>query len=134
MTTGEPQPTRNPITLARRLVSGGVALARIHADQAKAEMMANLGQIKGGLIRVVIAVAIVIVVLVELLAFLVSLAVSAGLWWVALIVIVALLAVAGVLAWTGVRSLAAAKFTPDETIASVKEDIEWAKTRLLRRD
>jgi len=24
-------------------------------------------------------------------------------------------------------------FTPEETIASVKEEIEWAKNRLLRR-
>ena len=40
---------------------------------------------------------------------------------------------AGLLAWSGIRRVTSTKFTPEETIASVKEDVEWAKNRLLRR-
>lgn len=134
MTTGAPRPTRNPIALARQLVAGGIALGKLHAQQARAEMTANLGQLKGGIIRLVIAVAIVVVVVIELIAFVVSLLVSAGMWWVALLLIIGMLIVAGLLAWSGIRGVTSTKFTPEETIASVKEDIEWAKTRLLRRD
>ena len=43
-----------------------------------------------------------------------------------------LAALAGIFAWQGITRVQSAKFTPDETIEGVKEDIEWAK-RLLRR-
>jgi hypothetical protein len=36
--------------------------------------------------------------------------------------------------WRGIKQVSSTNFTPEETIASVKEDISWAKTRLLRRD
>ena len=39
----------------------------------------------------------------------------------------------GLLGWRGVKQVTSTKFTPEETIAAVKEDIEWPKTRLLRR-
>jgi hypothetical protein len=53
---------------------------------------------------------------------------------VALLVLVALLVIAGLLGWSGIRRVQSTKFTPEETIASVKEEIAWAKTRLLRRE
>lgn len=133
MTTGQERATRNPITLARRLIGGGVSLARLQADQAKAEMIENLGQLKGGMLRIVIAIAILVAVIIELLAFVMAVLVSAGLWWVALLLIVALIAVAVLLAWSGIKDVRSTNFKPEQTIASVKEDIEWAKNRLLRR-
>jgi hypothetical protein len=59
--------------------------------------------------------------------------VAIGLWWVALIVLVLLAMVGGLLAWRGIKRVTSTKFTPEETIAAVKEDVEWAKNRLLRR-
>lgn len=133
MTTGQERPTRNPITLAKRLIGGGVTLAKLHADQAKAEMAANASQLKGGAVRIAIAAAILVAVVILLLAFVVAVLVAIGLWWVALLLIVALLVIAGLLGWSGLKEVQATKFTPEQTIASVKEDIEWAKNRLLRR-
>ena len=37
------------------------------------------------------------------------------------------------LGWRGIKQVTSTNFTPEETIAAVKEDVEWAKTRLLRR-
>ena len=56
-----------------------------------------------------------------------------GLWWVALIFVILLVVMAGLLAWRGIKRVTSTTFTPEETIAAVKEDVEWAKTRLLRR-
>jgi hypothetical protein len=52
---------------------------------------------------------------------------------VALIFVVALIALAGLLGWRGIKQVTSTNFTPEETIAAVKEDVEWAKTRLLKR-
>lgn len=134
MTTGPARPTRNPIALARRLVAGGVKLARLEVARGRAEMAANLGQLRGGIVRILIAIAILLAVLILLLAFVVAVLVAAGLWWVALLIIIGLVVVAGLLAWRGIARVRDTRFTPEETIASVKEDIEWAKSRLLRRD
>jgi hypothetical protein len=38
-----------------------------------------------------------------------------------------------VLGWRGIKRVSSTKFTPEETIAAVKEDVEWAKSRLLKR-
>ncbi len=127
-------PTSNPFTLARRLVSGGVALAKLQVRRGRQEMAQNLGQLRGGVILIALAAAIVVGFVVALIAFIIALLVAGGLWWVALIVLVAMLLLAGVLGWTGVKRVRDTKFTPEETIASVKEDIAWAKTRLLRRE
>lgn len=134
MTTDQERPVRNPIALARRLIGGGLVLARLHVAEAKAEMAQNLGQLKGGILRIVVAIAILVAIIIQLLAFIMAVLVSAGLWWVALLLIVAFVVVAGLLAWSGVRDLRSTKFTPEQTLEAVKEDIEWAKNRLLRRD
>jgi hypothetical protein len=59
--------------------------------------------------------------------------VAIGLWWVALLLLVLMLAIAGLLGWRGIKRVSSTKFTPEETIAAVKEDVEWAKSRLLKR-
>ena len=51
-------------------------------------------------------------------------------WLVSLIVSVLLVAIAGLLAWRGIRRIKIGP--PEETIASVKEEVAWAK-RLIRR-
>jgi len=135
MTTGDaPRRRENVFTLVKRLVSGGVSLAKLEVQRGRQEMMANLGHLRGGVIKLAIAAGLAIAFLIGLLAFIIAVLVVIGLWWVALIVVIGLLALAGLLAWRGIKQVTSTKFTPEETIASVKEDIAWAKSRLLKRD
>ncbi len=134
MTTGDASGRReNAFTLVKRLVSGGVALARLEVQRGRQEMARNLGQLKGGIVMLAIAAALGFTFLIGLVAFVMAVLVAIGLWWVALIVLVLLLVAAGLLAWRGIKKVTSTKFTPEETIAAVKEDVEWAKNRLLRR-
>jgi uncharacterized membrane protein YqjE len=66
-----------------------------------------------------------------LTAFLIALiALALPVWAAALIVTVVYGIVAGVLAMTGKKKMQeAAPFVPEQTAQTVKEDIEWAKTR-----
>jgi hypothetical protein len=134
MTTGDaPRRRENAFTLLKRFVTGGVALAKLEVQRGRQEMARNLGQLRGGILKIAIAVAFIVAILIMLIAFLIALLVMAGLWWVALLVILLLVAIAGLLIWRGVKDVQATTFTPEETIASVKEEIEWAKSRLLKR-
>ena len=96
-------------------------------------MARNLGHLKGGILLLALAAALGITFLIALVAFVMAVLVVIGLWWVALILLVVLLIGAGLLAWTGIKRVTSTKFTAEETIAAVKEDVEWAKNRLLRR-
>lgn len=134
MTTGDTsRPRENAFTLVKRLVSGGVALARLEVQRGRQEIARNLGQLKGGILQLAIAAALGFIFLIGLVAFVMAVLVAIGLWWVALIVLALLVIGAGLLAWRGIRKVTSTKFTPEETIAAVKEDVEWAKNRLLRR-
>jgi uncharacterized membrane protein YqjE len=66
-----------------------------------------------------------------LTAFLIALiALAVPVWASALIVTIVYGAIAGVLAMTGKKKLQeAAPLVPEQTAQTVKEDIEWAKTR-----
>lgn len=135
MTTGEaPRRRENAFTLVKRLVSGGVGLAKLEVRHAREEMGRNLGTLRGGLVLLAIAAALALVFLIALVAFVMAVLVVIGLWWVALILLILILLAAGLLAWRGIGKVTSTKFTPEETIASVKEELAWAKTRLLRRD
>jgi threonine/homoserine/homoserine lactone efflux protein len=134
MTTGDtPRRRENAFTLVKRLVSGGVALAKLEVQRGRQEIARNLGQLKGGILMLAIAAALGFMFLIGLVAFVMAVLVAIGLWWVALIVLALLLFGAGLLAWRGIKRVTSTKFTPEETIAAVKEDVEWAKNRLLRR-
>ena len=134
MTTGDASRKReNPFTLVKRLASGGVALAKLEIRRGRQEMARNLGELKGGIVLLAIAAALGLVFLIGLVAFIMAVLVLIGLWWVALILLALLLIGAGLLAWRGIKRVTSTKYTPEETIAAVKEDVEWAKNRLLRR-
>ena len=133
MTTGDAPRRENALTLLKRLVSGGVSLAKLEVQRGRQEMAANLGVLKGGIVLLAIAAALVIMFVIALMAFVMAVLVAIGLWWVALLLLVLLLAIAGLLAWQGIKRVSSTKFTPEETIAAVKEDVEWAKSRLLKR-
>jgi uncharacterized membrane protein YqjE len=134
MTTDDTSRRReNAFTLVKRLVSGGVNLAKLEVQRGRQEMAQNLGQLKGGILMLALAAALAFTFLIALVAFVMAVLVAIGLWWVALIVLVLLAMVGGLLAWRGIKRVTSTKFTPEETIAAVKEDVEWAKNRLLRR-
>ena len=134
MTTGDASRKReNPVTLVKRLASGGVALAKLEVRRGRQEMARNLGELKGGILLLAIAAALGLVFLIGLVAFIMAVLVLIGLWWVALILLTVLLIGAGLLAWRGIKRVMSTKYTPEETIAAVKEDVKWAKNRLLRR-
>ncbi len=93
MTTGDaPRRRENAFTLVKRLVSGGVTLAKLEVQRGRQEMARNLGQLKGGVLqsrdrggagrRLPHR---------RSLAFIMAVLVAIGLWWVALILLVVLL-------------------------------------------
>lgn len=134
MTTGDaPRRRENAVTLVKRLVSGTVSLAKLEVQRGRQEIAQNLVHLRGGVLKLAIAAAIVVTFLIALLAFIIAVLVVIGLWWVALIFLAVLLVIAGLLGWRGIKQVTSTKFTPEETIAAVKEDIAWLKTRLLRR-
>jgi hypothetical protein len=132
--TGDtPRRRENAFTLVKRLAGGGIGLAKLEVQRGRQEMARNLGHLKGGIIKLAIAAALVVTFLIALVAFIMTVLVVIGLWWVALVALVILVAIAGLLVWRGIKQVSSTSFTPEETIASVKEDLEWAKNRLLRR-
>lgn len=135
----ENEPQRESlIGLARQLVRGFVDLGRLEAGRARQEIAEMASDSLSGIIRIAIGIALVILALVALVIFVIlGIAALTGLpgWLVALLVVILLLALAGLLAWSGVRRIRIGK--PEETIASVKEDVAWAKSlakRLLHRE
>src|SRR5688500_19007926 len=128
-----PRRRENAFTLVKRLVSGGVTLAKLEVRRGRQEMARSLGQLKGGILLLAFAAALGLVFLIALVAFLMAVLVVIGLWWVALILLLLLVVVAGLIGWNGIKRVTSTKYTPEETIAAVKEDVEWAKNRLLRR-
>ena len=134
MITGEtPRRRENAFTLVRRLIGGGIELAKLNVRHGREEIAANLAQLRGGIVLLAIAAALGLAFIISLLAFVVAVLVVIGLWWVALLLVLLLLASAAFVAWRGIGRVTSTSFTPEQTIATVKEEIEWAKSRLLRR-
>lgn len=127
------EPRLSAFALARRLVSGLVALARLELQHGLQEIGGMLAEARGAMVLFGIALGLIFAALISLTVFLV-LAIAALLGWpgwvVSLIVTVLLLAIAGLLAWRGVRKIKIGP--PEETIASVREEVAWAK-RLIKR-
>jgi uncharacterized membrane protein YqjE len=136
MTTGDqPRRRENAFTLVRRLASGTIELAKLEAQRGRQEVTENVIEYRTGVVFMAIALAFTVLMAMVLMILLVLLiAALTGIpgWVTALFIVILLLTLAGIFAWQGVRRIQAAKFTPDETIEAVKEDIAWAK-RLLRR-
>jgi uncharacterized membrane protein YqjE len=136
MTTGDqPRRRENAFTLVRRLASGVIDLAKLEVQRGRQEVTENVITYRTGVVFLAIALAFVVlmgIVLMILLVFIISELTGVRPWIIALFMVILLAALAGIFAWQGIRRIQSAKFTPDETIEAVKEDISWA-TRLLRR-
>jgi uncharacterized membrane protein YqjE len=129
----EPPPRPSAFALVRQLISGMVALAKLELQHGRQEIGAMLATAKGGVVLIGIALALVLAALISLTVTLIlGLAALLGWpgWVVALLVTLLLLGIAGLLAWRGIRKIKIGP--PEETIASVREEVAWAK-RLLRR-
>jgi hypothetical protein len=130
----EPPPRQSAFALVRQLISGMVALAKLEVQHGRQEIVAMLATAKGGVVLIGIALALVFAALISLTVTLIlGLAALLGWpgWVMALLVTLLLLGVAALLAWRGIRRIKIGP--PEETIASVREEVAWAK-RLLRRD
>lgn len=110
-----------------------VALARLELQHGRQEIGAMLATARGGVILIGIAVALVFAAIISLTVTLIlGLAALFGWpgWVMALLVTILLLAIAGLLTWRAIRKIKIGP--PEETIASVREEVAWAK-RLMRR-
>jgi len=128
------EPRLSAFALVRRLVSGFVGLAKLELKHGRQEIGAMLVTARGGLLLFGIAAALVFAALISLTVFLIlGLAALVGWpgWVMSLLVTFLLLLIAGVLAWRGIRRVRTIG-PPVETIASVREEVAWAK-RLIRR-
>ena len=122
----------NVFGLGRRLIGGGVRLARLELQRGRQEVGERMGQTARGAALLGAAAAFALLALIALVVLLiVLLALLLPLWAAALIWLVIFVVVAVILAYLGKNRLRSP--VPEETIESVKEDIEWAK-RLLRRE
>ena len=133
MTNDEAPQRRSAFALVRGLISGMVALAKLELQHGRQEIGAMLATVRGGVIMIGIAVALVFAALISLTVTLIlGLAALLGWpgWVMALLVTLLLLAIAGLLTWRGIRRIKIGP--PEETIASVREEVAWAK-RLMRR-
>jgi uncharacterized membrane protein YqjE len=132
VTTGDqPRARENAFTLARRLVSGVVTLVRLEIQQGRQEVGERIGATTRGVMLFGIAAGFGLLALIALVALIIALlALLLPTWLAALIVLAAFLLLAVVFALWGKSRLR--NPVPQDTIASVKEDVAWAK-RLLRR-
>lgn len=131
---GAVRPKRSVFALVRQLVSGVVALAKLELEHGRQEMGAMLSRAKGGVVLLLIAVVLLFAALIAaVMALILGLAALAGWpgWLMALVVVIALVLLAGLLGWRGARRIKIGP--PEETIASVKEEVAWAK-RLIGRE
>jgi uncharacterized membrane protein YqjE len=134
LTQSGPPRRESILGLARQLLGGVVQLVRLEVTHGRQELGAMLAETRGGLILIGIAAGLLVAALISLMTFVIlAIAALSSLpdWLVALLVFIVLSAVAGLLGYRGVRRIRIGP--PEETIASVKEDMAWAK-RLLRRE
>jgi len=131
---GAVRPKRSVFALVRQLVSGVVALAKLEFEHGRQEMGAMLSRAKGGVVLLLIAFVLLFAALIAAVtALILGLAALTGWpgWLMALVVVIALILLAGLLGWRGARRIKIGP--PEETIASVKEEVAWAK-RLIGRE
>ena len=137
MTTGDAQPRReSAFTLVRRLALGNGHAGPARGHAWRQEITKNVIDYRTGVVLLAIGFGFVILaVIVLMILFILGLAALTGIpgWVISLVLLLVLLTVAGLLAWRGISKIGDSNFTPEETIAAVKEDLEWAKTTLLRR-
>ena len=105
-------------------------MVRAEVRLARAEVREELGKARQGAVLLTVAgVASLLALSLVLLAAVFALATIWPLWAAALVVGGATALVGGMLGSVGVRRLRTIRMTPKKTMQTVKENIQWAKTR-----
>jgi uncharacterized membrane protein YqjE len=131
-TRNQPPRRENLLALVRRLVAGGVGLARLELQRGRQEIGERIGEARTAAIMFGIAAAFVFLSLIAFVNLVIALiALLLPPWAAALLALIIFIVAAALFALLGRRHIRSP--VPEETIASVKEDVEWAK-RLLRRE
>ena len=117
--------------LVKDLATETSTLVRQEIDLAKAEMTERGKQVGKGAGMLAAAALVGLLAAGALTAFLIAVLDRAmATWLAALVVTVVYAAIAGALAMTGRKQIReAAPPVPEQAIDSVKEDVQWAKTR-----
>jgi uncharacterized membrane protein YqjE len=117
--------------LVKELATETSTLVRQELDLAKAEMTERVKRAGQGAGMLAAGAVVALLALGALTAcFIAALDKAVATWLAALIVTVVYGAIAGVLVMTGRKQVReAAPPVPEQTIESVKEDVQWAKTR-----
>ena len=105
-------------------------LGRLYLAAARQEVGEGLNQLRTAAILIGIALGLVVLAGVVVIVFVVSVlsaATGLPLWATSLIVFLALVVMAALLGWLAYRRIRGAKLMPEETIASAREDLEWAQ-------
>jgi uncharacterized membrane protein YqjE len=133
MTIGErPRRREGVVALARRLVSSGVTLARLEIQSGRQEVGESLGSNARAALFFGIAAFFGLLAIIALVGLIIALlAFVLPTWASALVVLVTFIVLGLLFALAGRRRIR--NPVPQETIASVKEDLAWAR-RLLRRE
>jgi uncharacterized membrane protein YqjE len=120
------------IGLARQVVGGVIGLARLELQHGRQEVQQRLGTTTGAILFFAAAALFGLLALIAFVSLLIwVVAIWLPGWLSALIWVIVFVVIAVLLALLGKRRVR--NPVPEETIASVKEDIAWAK-RLIRRD
>jgi hypothetical protein len=120
------------IGLARQLIGGAIGLVRLEVQHGRQEVQERLATTGRGVAFFAAAALFGLLALIAFVALLVLLlALLIPGWLSALIWLLVFVLIGVVLALQGRRRVR--NPVPEETIASVKEDIAWAK-RLIRRE
>ena len=117
--------------LVKQLSTDTSHLFRQEINLAKAELKESAGHMVKGATKVGIAAGLAIPGLFAFGAFLIIALgdlMNENYWLSALIVSLAMLGVAGLMAKKGVAEFGKASLVPEETVGTLREDAEWAKT------
>lgn len=125
-----PDPDRSIAGVLSDIVGDLQQIVRAEVRLAKVELREELGKARSGAIMIAAgAVAMALSVAVALLAAVYGLATIWPPWAAALAVAVGVAVIGAVLAFSGVGRIKAVRLPPQKTVESVRENIQWVKTR-----
>jgi uncharacterized membrane protein YqjE len=105
-------------------------IIRAEVRLARVEIREELGKAKRGALLVAAASALMLLAVAALLlSAIYALATVWPPWAAALAVALALAAIGGALAMTGASRIRSVHLPPQKTVSTVRENIQWAKTR-----
>jgi uncharacterized membrane protein YqjE len=115
--------------LFRELANDGSTLVRKELDLAKQELRETSSNIVRDIVKIAVAGGVILVGVLSLVAFtIVALGDALDNYWLsALIVAVVFLVAGGVLAMRATANMKAQHLAPRETMATLREDKEWAR-------